>query len=114
MANITDLRLTDYPTMTIVLPDGTAVHVCAPTVELVDELRRGSRKLNAVLKGEEGDARTKKAVYELAAKLINCNEDDFTVTAESLAIQHRASLRALRIFFDDYVTFLRTLETEKN
>ena len=114
MANITDLRLADYPTMTMVLPDGTAVHVCAPTVELVDELRRSIRKLNAVLKGDEGDDRLKKAVYELAAKLINCNDDDFTVSAEELAVKHRTSLRALRVFFDDYVVFLKTIENAKN
>lgn len=114
MANITDLRLADFPTMTVVLPDGTAVHVCVPTVELVEELRRSSRKLNAILNGDEGDAPTKKAVYELAAKLLNCNEDDFTVTAEGLAIQHRASLKALRVFFDDYVKFINSIEKAKN
>ena len=114
MNKITDLRLADFPTLTVVLPDGATVHVTAPTVELVDELRRGGRKLNAVLNGEEGDARTKMAVYELAAQLINCNEDDFTTTAQELAIQHRASLRALKVFFDDYTTFLQSLENAKN
>ena len=114
MANITDLRLADYPTMTLVLPDGTAVHICAPTVELVEELRRSNRKLNAVLQGAEGDDKLKKAVYELAAKLINCNEDAITVTAESLAVQHRASLKALQVFYQDYTTFLSSLEHAKN
>lgn len=114
MNKITDLRMADFPTMTTVLPDGTTVHICAPSVDLVDELRRGSRKLTAVLQGEEGDARSKKAVYEFAAKLMNCNEDDFTTTPEALAIQHRVSLRALRVFFDDYIAFINTLEREKN
>ena len=100
--------------MTLVLPGETVVHVCAPTVELVGELRRGRRKLDAVLRGDEGDDRAKKAVYELAAKLINCNDDDFETTAQELAVLHRVSLRALKVFFEDYAKFLKTLETEKN
>ncbi len=114
MDKVTDLRLADFPTLTTVLPDGTVVHVCAPTVELVNELRASSRKLTAILNGEEGDARTKKAVYELAAKLLNCNDDDFSVTAEDLAVTHRTSLRALKVFFDDYADFIRLIENEKN
>lgn len=114
MSQITDLRLTDYPTMTLVFPDETTVHVCAPTVELVGELRRSHRKLDAILRGDEGDDRAKKATYELAAKLINCNEDDFSTTAQELAILHRVSLRALKVFYDDYVKFINTLENEKN
>lgn len=113
-AKITDLRIADFPTMTLVLPDETVVHVCAPTVELVDELKGSRRRLNAILEGQEGDAQSKRAVYELAAKLINCNEDDFTTTPQDLAVKHRVSLRALHVFFEDYVYFLKTIENEKN
>ena len=117
MAKITDLRNVGRPTMTLVLYDGemdSTVHVCAPTVDLVDELREGSATLFAALKGEEGDNKAKRAVYELAAKLINCNTDLFTTTAEELAVRYRLSLEALQVFYLDYVEFINEIQNEKN
>ena len=116
MNKLTDLRLADYPTMTVVLPDeaGTTVHVSAPTVDLCDELRANERKIYAVLRGKEGDARTSRAVYELAAQFLNCNDDNFTTTAQELATKYRLSLRVLDVFFRDYAEFLKSLEHEKN
>ena len=117
MAKITDLRNVGRPTMTLVFNDGetdVTVHVCAPTVELIDELRGSSETLFAALKGEDGDSRTKRAVYELAAKLINCNTDLFTTTADELATRYGLSLEALQVFYLDYVEFINAIQNEKN
>lgn len=116
MPKITDLRLAAQPTMTLVLPDeaGTTVHLCAPTLELVEELRGGSQALFAVLRGENGSAETSRAVYELAAKFINCNTDLFETTAEELAQRYSVSLEHLQKFFPDYVDFLDEIKNAKN
>lgn len=116
MAKITDLRMIGRPTMTLVLPDdnGTTVHLCAPTVELVEELRGGSDVLFAVLRGENGDAETRRAVYELAANFINCNIDLFETTAQELAKRYCVSMEHLQHFFVDYVSFLDEIQNAKN
>lgn len=116
MAKITDLRLIGRPTMTVIFPDdnGTTVHLCAPTVELVDELRDGSDVLFAVLRGQEGDAQAKRAVYELATKFINCNTDLFETTAAELVQRYSMSLEHLQHFFSDYVDFLNEIQNAKN
>ncbi|MBP3590271.1 MAG: hypothetical protein J6J61_06815 [Muribaculaceae bacterium] len=116
MAKITDLRQAGRPTMTLVLPDeqGTTIHLCAPTVELVEELREGSATLFAALRGEKGDAQTSRAVYELAANFINCNIDLFTTTAEELTRKYGVGLEHLQYFFIDYVNFLEEIQNAKN
>lgn len=114
MAHITDLRHIDRPTQTVVLDDNTTVHVGPPTVDLVDELREGGQHLFAVLRGEEGSEVAKKAVYEFAAKVINCNDDMLTVTADDLSTKYGLSLKALGVFFNDYVAYLTEIQNEKN
>lgn len=116
MAKITDLRMVGRPTMTLVLPDdnGTTVHLCAPTLDLVEELKSGSDTLFAVLRGEDGDAQTKRAVYGLATKFINCNTDLFETTAEELAKRYSVSMEHLQQFFIDYVDFLDEIQNAKN
>lgn len=114
MARITDLRHIERETMTLVLNDETVVHVGPPTVDLVDELREGGPHLFAVLRGENGDEAAKNAVYEFAAKVINCNDDMLTVTAGDLATKYGISLKALGVFFNDYVEYLTQLQNEKN
>lgn len=116
MPRITDLRLAGQPTMTLVLPDeaGTTVHLCAPTLELVEELRGGSKALFAVLRGENGSAETSRAVYDLAAKFINCNTDLFETTAEELQQRYAVSMVHLQKFFPDYVDFLDEIKNAKN
>lgn len=111
---ISDLRTMSKPTMALILPEGTTVHVCAPTVELVEELREGSDLLFETLQGADTNPATKKAVYELAAKFINCNLDLFEVTAAELATKYGLSLQHLKGFYVDYVNFLETIQNEKN
>ena len=113
---ITDLRALNQPTMTLVLPDeeGTIVRLCAPTVELVEELRDGSHTLFAALRGENGDEATSRAVYELAAKFINCNIDSFKTTPEELVQRYSLSITHLQKFFPDYVDFLSEIKNAKN
>jgi hypothetical protein len=114
MSKITDLRAVSRPTMTTILPDGTVLHLCAPTVELVNEMKEGSAVLFANLRGENGETATREAVYDLTAKLINCNYDNFVTTPEALATTYGMDNKVLEAFYLDYVTFLQSLEKQKN
>lgn len=117
MSKILDLRQVGRPTLTIIFPvegEELVVHVCAPTVALVDELRLGLDALSKVLNGEEGEHATKMAVYDLAAKLINCNTDGFKTDARELATKYHMSLETLAVFFDNYVEFIDIIQNEKN
>ena len=114
MSKITDLRAVSRPSMTTILPDGTILHLSAPTVELVNELKEGSTVLFANLRGEHGDAATREAVYAFTAKVINCNYDNFEVTPEALATTHGMDYKVLEAFFLEYVAFLQSLEKQKN
>lgn len=102
--------------MTLVLPDdlGTTVHLSAPTVELVEDLRENTSELFKVLRGEEGDERMKQGVYDLAAKLINCNLDDFNTSAPELATKYSMNMEHLQVFFTDYVNFVSEIQNAKN
>ena len=111
-----DLRQVDQPSFTLILrdDDGTVVHLCAPTVDLVDELREGGDVLLAALQGAHGNDKQKRAVYDFAARIINCNTDNFKTTAEELAIRYRLSLSILNAFFDKYVDFINDIQNAKN
>lgn len=113
MNHITDLRLADFPTMVLLLSGDVVVHITAPTYDLIAELNRSKVVLESILNGDKTE-RTQQALYDLAAKLINCNEDDFHVTAQELAIKYRWSARAVGKFFEDYQAFIESIEQEKN
>ena len=114
MNHITDLRLADFPTMVLLLAGDVVVHITAPTLDLVGELNRSKSALAAVLEGPVKAEQKQKAIYDLAAKLINCNEDDFHVTGQELAITYRWGARAVGKFFEDYQAFIASIENEKN
>lgn len=114
MNHITDLRLADFPTMVLLLDGDVVVHINAPTYDMTAELKRSEFALGSVLKSEQNDARKQKAIYDLAAKLINCNDDGFTTTGFELLTRYRWGARAVSKFFEDYKAFIESLENEKN
>ena len=116
MSKVTDLRALVRPTLVTILPDedATVVHITAPTVDMVEELQTGKAALFSVLKGEEGEAKVKHAVYELTAKMLSCNLDGYTFTAKELLTRYNMTPEVLAVFFTDYIDFITTLEKEKN
>lgn len=114
MAKVLDFNILQQPTQVVRMMDDdkTIIHLSAPTVDLVDELRNNAAQLEAALSGKSED--TRQAVYNLAARLINCNLDGVIVTPEELAVKYRMSLQTLGIFFDTYVDFIGEIGGEKN
>ena len=114
MAKILDFNVLQQPTQVLRMmdEDKTVIHVTAPTVDLVDELKDNGAAIEKALK--ENNPNTSKSVYHLAARLISCNLDGIVVTAEELAVKYRMSLIALQLFFETYVEFLNEITNSKN
>lgn len=90
----------------------TIVNVSTPTKGLVTELQANFHALQAVL--TEENEQTKDALYDLAARLISCNQDGLTVTADGLRRYYKLTLADLVLFYTAYVDFLDEIKSAKN
>lgn len=109
-----DFNALQKPTWPIKLKDEaqTVVNLSTPTVELVDRLIAATPDLQAVAKTKDGQ--TIRAVYELIADLMNCNEDGFTFTAEELRDKYKLSLLDVFRFAAGYLEFIKEMQDAKN
>ncbi len=114
MAKVLDFNVLQQPTQVLRMMDDdrTIIHVSAPTVNLVDELKNNGAALEKAL--ASNDAAVSRTVYGLAARLISCNLDGIEVTADDLAVKYRMSHVALKLFFETYVEFLNEITDSKN
>lgn len=110
------VRITSYkdkrPRMRLELDEKTIIRVTVPTVDMVEEFKASLPELLAALKGEGPES--KKALYELAANLINCNLDAERITVEDLVNTYDWALEDLTKFYLDYMAFIESIENEKN
>lgn len=110
------VRTTSYkdkrPRLRVELDEETIIRVTVPTVDMVEEFKASLPDLLPALKGEGPD--TKKALYELAANLINCNLDAERVTVADLINTYDWALEDLTRFYLDYMAFIESIENEKN
>lgn len=100
------------PRLRLEMDDETIIRVTVPTVDMVEEFKASLPELMTVLKGEGPE--TKKALYELAANLINCNLDAERVTVADLVNKYDWSVEDLTKFYLDYMAFIEAIEKEKN
>ena len=92
--------------------DNTVLHVTPPTVDLQEELRDSAADFNALLNG--GDAEKRKAIFDLAARLMSCNRNMLKITPEDIQKVYRLDAEDLVAFFEHYVEFVRGIENAKN
>lgn len=92
--------------------DHTILHIVPPTVALQEELRTASDTLVSLLRGGEEDQR--KGLISLAARLMSCNRNGITISADELAQRYKLDTADLAIFYDRYVEFLTNIENAKN
>lgn len=113
MARVLDLNSVQSSIMDLVLQDAnrTKVRLDFPTEELVRDLEALAPELPKL---EKGDRESIAMAYDLAAKLINCNLDDFKATGQELRTKYRMNLLAAVTFFGAYIDFLNSLEKQKN
>lgn len=109
-----DFNALQKPTWPIKLRDDaqTIVNLSTPTVELVNRLIAATPDLQEVAKTKDG--KTIRAVYELIADLMNCNEDGFTFTAEELRDKYKLTLLDVFKFTAGYLEFVKEIQEVKN
>ena len=109
-----DFNAIEQPTWPVVLKDAekTVVHLIAPTVNLVDRLVSTAPELEGVAARKDG--KTVRAVYELVADVMNCNDDGFTFTAEELRDKYKLTLLDVFKFTAGYLEFVKEIQEVKN
>ena len=102
------------PTWPVKLKDDarTVVNLTTPTVALVDRLIAVTPGLQEVAKSK--DVKSIRAVYELVADLMNCNDDGYTFTAEELRDKYKMELLDLFRFAAGYMEFIKEMQDAKN
>jgi hypothetical protein len=109
-----DFNSIQQPTWPVRLKDDaqTIVNLSTPTVELVDRLIASTPELQEAAKTKDGN--TIRAVYNLVADIMNCNDDGFIFTAEELRDKYKMSLLDVFRFVSGYMEFIKELQDAKN
>lgn len=109
-----DFNAIQQPTWAIKLKDDdhTVVNLTAPTVELIDRLVAAAPEIQDVAKNKDG--RAVRALFELIAEVMNCNDDGFTFTAEELRDKYRMTLLDVAKFEAGYFEFIKEIQDAKN
>jgi hypothetical protein len=109
-----DFNAIQQPTWPVKLRDDaqTVVNILTPSVGLLDRLTAAVPELQEVAKTKDG--RTVRAVYELIAEIISCNDDGFTFTAEELRDKYRMTLLDVFKFVAGYLEFVKEMQDAKN
>lgn len=92
-------------------PAKTVVHLDLPNEALINELENMHDEVQKMKTGNEAAV---KGIYNLAARLINCNFDFFTCTGEELARKYRMNLVLIMQFFSKYMDCITELSNQKN
>ncbi len=113
MARVLDLNEVQSSFMDVTLRDKacTVVHLDLPTEAMVSELQNMQTDLE---KMKKGDRPAIMAIYDLMAKLINCNLDLFQTTGEELQTKYGMNLVVALTFFNSYMDNVTELSNQKN
>ena len=114
MAKVLDFNTIERPVLELVMQDDERTHikVSTPTESLVEELAALAPQMEKVLQSKDADSIA--AIYDLAARLINCNRSFVKVTAEDLRGKFCMNLESMVIFFGAYVEFINEVTNAKN
>ena len=111
---VLDFNVERLPVLTLVMRDDaqTRIDVTTPTEGMYEELRKIGPKLTGAAK--DPDSFDAQESYELAARLISCNQQGLRVTAEDLAGKYRFNLESMILFFGAYVRCVDEVTSIKN
>ena len=114
MAKTLDFNVIVPPTLPMVMRDHerTKIDVVAPTEGLVEELNAVAPNMKRALEADQ--EASVPAIYGLAARLISCNKQGLSVTAEELRDKYKLNLEALIVFYNTYMDFLNEVAGAKN
>jgi hypothetical protein len=115
MAKVLDLnKVEQLPTLELTLQDNdkTTLLVTIPTEGLINELEATGPQLTAVL--AKGDKEGTDMAFDLAARLISCNRNGKTITAQELRDVYHMSFETLLVFYSAYLDFITEIKNLKN
>ena len=107
-----DFRSFNQKTWEAVLPDGTALHLTAPSEELIEKLTANLQTLTTIF--ESRDERMFESAYDLAADFISCNTEKLKMTGEELRHKYEFSTVYMTAFFRQYIAFVNEIQNAKN
>lgn len=115
MAKGLNFRSFAQPTLPISMNDveETLFTITTPTVGLVEELEANRDTILAAFGGQNGRRRLDE-LWSFAAKLISCNREGQTVTADELKGRYGMNYDMLFAFYTAYMEFLAEIEQAKN
>lgn len=114
MSKTLDFNSINRPTLELTMSDDarTRIAVSTPNEGLIEELNATLPEMENALKS--GNADTIRIIYDLAARLMNCNRNFVKVTAEELRDKYRMDLDSLIIFYQAYIEFVEDIINLKN
>lgn len=109
-----DFNSIQQPTWPVKLKDDkqTVVHLTPPTVELLDRLVAAAPEMNDAAKAKDGN--TVRALYELIADVMGCNDDGYTFTGTELRDRYNMTLLDVLRFSAGYMEFVKEIQDAKN
>lgn len=102
-SSILDITLRD--------PDRTVVNLDLPNEALVNELENMGPEIENM---KTGNRAAIAGIYDLAARLINCNFNYFTTTGDELLRKYNMNLVLIMQFFTTYMDCITELSNQKN
>ena len=114
MAKILDLNSIQVPTLELIFPDEnrTTLHILAPTEALISEMESWVKQgLDPLAKGDRASVET---AYDLTARLLSCNSEGVTITAEDLRGKYKVDIWKLIPVVQGYMDFISEIKNEKN
>lgn len=113
MPRVLDFNELQGSILDITLKDAnrTVVHLDLPNEALINELQNMGPAIEAMKTGTRAAI---DGIYDLAARLINCNFDMFQVTGEELQKKYGMNLVLALQFFSAYMDCITELESRKN
>lgn len=111
MPRVLDFNELQSSMMDITLRDEarTVVHLDIPNEVLINELQNMDLE-----KMKTGSQEAVNGIYDLAARLINCNLDYFKTTGDELLRKYNMNLVLLLQFFSAYMDCIEELSNQKN
>lgn len=89
----------------------TVVHLELPNEALINELENMGPEIENM---KTGNREAVKGIYDLAARLINCNMDYFKTTGDELLRKYGMNLVLILQFFSKYMECITELSNRKN
>lgn len=108
-----DFNAITQQTLETKLP-GIVLHVTTPPERLIEQLAASQEEMGGLWAAEGNTVKKSRAAYELVAKLISCNVENVTVTAEDLCEKYNLPPVALAAYVTTYMDFINEFHTAKN